>query len=256
MNAYADKHVWIIGASSGIGHALAVELAAQGAVLALSARNKDKLHALNGELGGGHVVLPLDVADAQAFEAAAKAVQDAFPRLDSAIFMAAVYNPASLENLDVEDARQTVDINLNGAFNAVHAVLPVLKKQGAGQLALCASVAGYRGLPNAQPYGATKAAMINLAESLRIEERGLDIKLINPGFVRTPMTDKNDFKMPMMIESKEAAKIIARELQTGRFEIHFPKRFTLFVKLLAVLPAFLYFKCISRIKFDSRSRGG
>lgn len=256
MGAYADKHVWIIGASSGIGYALAVELAAQGGTLALSARSKDKLNALNGELGGRHAVLPLDVADTQAFEAAAKAVQGAFPRLDSVIFMAAIYNPASLENLNVKDVRQTVDINLNGAFNAVHAVLPMLKKQGGGQFALCASVVGYRGLPNAQPYSATKAAMINLAESLRIEERGLDIKVINPGFVRTPLTDKNDFRMPMIIEPKEAAKIIARELQTGRFEIHFPKRFTFFVKLLRILPAFLYFKCISRIKPDSHSRSG
>lgn len=248
MDAYADKYIWIIGASSGIGYALAVELAAQGATLALSARSKDKLNTLNDELGKGHAVLPLDVTDTKAFEATVKTIQVTFPRLDSTIFMAAIYNPAALKNLDIKDTYQTVNINLNGAFNTVHAVLPILKKQGTGQLALCASVAGYRGLPNAQPYGATKAALINLAESLRIEESELDIKVINPGFVHTPLTDKNDFKMPMIIESKEAAKIIARELQTGRFEIHFPKRFTFFMKLLRILPASLYFKCTSRIK--------
>ena len=256
MDAYTDKYIWIIGASSGIGYALAVELAAQGATLALSARSKDKLNTLNDELGRGHAVLPLDVTDTKAFEATAKTIQDTFPRLDSAVFMAAIYNPASLENLDIRDTHQMVNINLNGAFNTVHTVLPILKKQGMGQLALCASVAGYRGLPNAQPYSATKAAMINLAESLYIEECGLDIKVINPGFVRTPLTDKNDFKMPMIIESKEAAKIIARELQTKRFEIHFPKRFTFFVKLLRILPAFLYFKYISRIKPGSHPRSG
>ena len=256
MDAYADKYIWIIGASSGIGYALAVELAAQGATLALSARSKDKLNTLNDELGGGHVVLPLDVTDTKGFEITAKTIQDTFPRLDGAIFMAATYNPASLENLDIKDAHQMVNINLNGALNTVHAVLPVLKKQGMGQLVLCASVVGYRGLPNAQPYSATKAAMINLAESLYIEERGLDIKVINPGFVRTPLTDKNDFKMPMIIESKEAAEIIARELQTKRFEIHFPKRLTFFMKLLRILPALLYFKCISLIKFSFRPRSG
>ena len=252
MDAYAGKHIWIIGASSGIGRALAVELDAQGARLALSARSEDKLNALNEELGGRHAILPLDVADAKAFEATANTVRNMFPRLDSSIFMAAVYNPASLENFDIKDAHQTVNINLNGAFNAVHAVLPILREQGSGQLALCGSVAGYRGLPNGQPYSATKAAVINLAESLRAKESELDIKVINPGFVRTPLTDKNDFKMPMMIEAEEAAKVIARELQTKRFEIHFPKSFTFFVKLLRILPSFLYFKCISQVRLGSR----
>jgi short-subunit dehydrogenase len=160
--------------------------------------------------------------------------------------MAAIYDPAPLNQLDIKSAHQMVDINLNGAFNTVHAVLPVLKAQGHGQFALCGSVAGYRGLPNGQPYSATKAAVINLAESLRAEEHNLDIKVINPGFVRTPLTDKNDFKMPMIIEPEEAAKIIARELQTNCFEIHFPKRFTYIVKLLRILPSRQFFKCVRR----------
>ena len=125
------------------------------------------------------------------------------------------------------------------------ASLPILRSQGYGQLVLCGSVAGYRGLPNGQPYSATKAALINLAESLRAEERVLDIKVINPGFVRTALTDKNTFKMPMRIEPEEAARIIAEKLQTNCFEIHFPKRFTFFAKLIALLPAWLYFRCLS-----------
>jgi short-subunit dehydrogenase len=133
---------------------------------------------------------------------------------------------------------------LNGAFNAVHAVLPILKSQAHGQFVLCGSVAGYCGLPNGQPYSATKAGVINLAESLRAEEGHLDIKVINPGFVRTPLTDKNNFKMPMMIEPEEAAKIIVKGLQSKKFEIHFPKRFTFLMKILSVLPDFLYFKII------------
>jgi short-subunit dehydrogenase len=242
MKPYEGKHIWIIGASTGIGHALAVELAAQGALLTLSARSEDKLKALNEDLGGVHTVIALDVADEKEMVKAAKSL----PYIDSVIFMAAIYDPAPLSQLNIQAAHQMVNINLNGAFNTVYAVLPILQKQGRGQLVLCGSVAGYRGLPNGQPYSATKAAVINLAESLRAEMRDLDIKVINPGFVRTPLTDKNDFKMPMMIEAEEAAKIIAKELQTKRFEIHFPKRFTFFLKLLRLLPSFLYFKCVSR----------
>ena len=242
MKPYAGKNIWIIGASSGIGRALAVVFASQGARLALSARSHYKLNELNEELGGAHIVLPLDVADNIAMVEAAQSL----PCIDSVIFMAAIYDPEPLSRLDIKAAHQMVNINLNGAFNTVYAVLPILKKQGHGQLVLCGSVAGYRGLPNGQPYSATKAAVINLAESLRAEERDLDIKVINPGFVRTPLTDKNDFKMPMIIEAEEAAKIIAKELQTNRFEIHFPKRFTFFVKLLGLLPSFLYFKFVSR----------
>ena len=239
---YAGKNIWIIGASSGIGRALAIELASQGATLALSARSEDKLQVLNEELGGVHTVLPLDVADDKAMVKAAQSL----PHINSAVFMAAIYAPAPLSQLDIEAARQMVNINLNGAFNTVHAVLPILRKQGYGQLSLCGSVAGYRGLPNGQPYSATKAAVINLAESLRAEERDLDIKVINPGFVRTPLTDKNNFKMPMIIEPEDAAKIIAKELQSSRFEIHFPKRFTYVVKLLKILPSWLFFKCVSK----------
>lgn len=248
MGSYAGKNIWILGASSGIGKALAVELAAQGATLALSARGEDKLQALNTELGGQHHVFPLDVSDADSFVKTAKTVQGKFNQLDSVIFMAAIYDPAPLSQLDIKSARQMVDINLNGAFNTVHAVLPILKAQGIGQLALCGSVAGYRGLPNGQPYSATKAAVINLAESLRAEERDLDVKLINPGFVRTPLTDKNDFPMPMMIEPEDAAKIIARELQTKRFEIHFPKKFTYFMKALRILPSWLFFILIKKFR--------
>lgn len=242
MNSYEGKHIWIIGASSGIGRALAFELAAQGAILVLSARSEDKLQALRQELGGAHIVLSLDVSDEEAVVKAAQSIT----HIDSVIFMAAIYEPAPLSKLQIKSVHKMVNINLNGAFNIVHAVLPIMKAQAEGQIVLCGSVAGYRGLPKGQPYSATKAAVINLAESLRAEEPYLDIKVINPGFVRTPLTNKNDFKMPMMIEPEEAAKTIARELQTGCFEIHFPKRFTFLMKFLAVLPSFLYFKFVRR----------
>ena len=247
MNTYAGKNIWIIGASSGIGRALATELSDQGATLVLSARSEDKLRNLNTDLGGHHHVLPLDVADFDACTQAAAGIPKSFPQLDSVIFMSAIYDPpAPLAEMDIDAAHNIVNINLNGALNVIHAVLPIFNKQGFGQLALCGSVAGYRGLPNGQPYSATKAAIINLAESLRAEQKHLDIKVINPGFVRTPLTDKNKFKMPIIIEAEKAAKIIARELLTNRFEIHFPKRFTIILKLLSILPSWLYFKCVPR----------
>lgn len=239
MNApYQDQIVWIIGASSGIGYALARELSARGALLALSARRKDELEKLNDELGERHKVFVLDTSNAETTLRTAQAIRAAFGRIDRIIFLAAAYAPMKIDALDIVATKGIVDINLTGAFNVVHAVLPILKTQKLrGQLALCGSVAGYIGLPNGQPYSATKAAIINLAESLHAECKGsIDIKLISPGFVRTALTDKNNFTMPAMIEPEQAAREIANGLLSQHFEIHFPKRFTLFLKLVRLLP--------------------
>jgi short-subunit dehydrogenase len=235
--SYQDQIIWIIGASSGIGRALAIELAERGANLALSARRHDELETLKAQLGDHHSVFPLDVTDGAMIAQTAEAIVAAQGRLDRVIFMSAAYTPMQLDQLDLTLTKQTIEVNLLGAFNLIHAVLPLLKKQNAGQMALCGSVAGYVGLPDGQPYSATKAAVINLAESLRGEcPRSIDIKLISPGFVRTPLTDKNNFPMPMIITPERAAKAIAQGLLTTRFEIHFPKRFTLILKLLEILP--------------------
>ena len=243
---YTDKHIWIIGASSGIGEALAQELASQGAHLILSARSQDKLAAINENLGGNHTVIPLDVSDHKSVAQAAQSLK----KLDSVIFMAAIYAPHSEETKDIEFIHSMITVNLGGAFNTVNAVLPIFKEQGHGQIALCGSVAGYRGLPYGQPYCATKAALINYRESLKIEleQTGIDVKIINPGFVRTPLTDKNDFPMPMIIEAQEAAKIMAKELCSQKFEIHFPKRITFIMKIINVLPSWLYFSLSRLIK--------
>ena len=234
---YKDEIIWIIGASSGIGYALAVELAARGATLALSARRKDELDALKEHIGEQHLVYPLDVADTELALRTAKAIHAGMGRIDRVIFMSAAYTPMQLDALDLRVTRHMIDVNIMGAFNVVHAVLPLLKEQKSGQISLCGSVAGYTGLAGGQPYSATKAAMINLAESLYAEApKQIDIKLISPGFVRTPLTDKNHFSMPMIITPEAAAKAIANGLLSKRFEIHFPKRFTLMLKMLALLP--------------------
>jgi NADP-dependent 3-hydroxy acid dehydrogenase YdfG len=234
---YQGEIVWIIGASSGIGAALARELAAQGATLALSARRTEALTSLAHTLGGTHNIFALDVADAAAVTRTANAIRDAFGRIDRVIFMAAAYTPMKLLALDMAATKQMIEVNLLGAFHVVEAVLPVLTQQGRGQLALCGSVAGYTGLPGGQPYSATKAGIINLAESLRAElPRSIDVKLISPGFVKSELTDKNEFNMPMIITAERAAGFIADGLRRNGFEIHFPRRFTLWLKLLRALP--------------------
>jgi len=239
MGFYKDKHIWIIGASSGIGEALAREFAQQGAHLILSARSKEKLNTINESLGGTHTVATVDAGEAQRLYHIAQNLQ----KLDHVIFMAALYAPHSQKTKDIHYIHDMITVNIGGAYNTVNAVLPLFEKQGYGQISLCGSVAGYRGLPYGQPYCSTKAAIINYAESLKIEleSKNIDVKVINPGFVKTPLTDKNDFPMQMIIEPKEAAQIIAKELQTRRFEIHFPKKFTYFMKVISILPRILYF---------------
>ncbi len=239
MDSFRNKHVWIIGASSGIGEALAKELDSQGAHLVLSARREDKLSELSEALKGEHTVLPVDCGDADAMMKAVSTLS----KLDSVIFLAAIYTPHSRQPKDIGWVHNALKVNIGGAYNAVHAVMPLFEKQGHGQIALCGSVAGYRGLPYGQPYCSTKAAIINYAESLKIEleDKKIDVKVINPGFVKTPLTDKNEFEMPMIITTDEAAKSLSKGLLSRSFEIHFPKKFTLIMKLIDVLPRFIYF---------------
>ena len=246
--ARAGRHVWIVGASAGIGAALARELAGRGHKVALSARDEDKLKELAAGLAGdGHLVAALDVAANDGVVAARDEIMRQWQRIDSVIYMAGLYQPMRLGGLDLAETKRIVDVNLTGAFNVTEAALPALLKAPAGQLALCASVAGYRGLPRSQPYGATKAALINLAQSLQAEHGAeLDIKVINPGFVASRLTAKNDFPMPFRISAEAAARAIAAGLEGGAFEIHFPKRFTCLMKVLSVLPAFVYLRIMRR----------
>ncbi|MCE3006237.1 MAG: SDR family NAD(P)-dependent oxidoreductase [Rickettsiales bacterium] len=241
-------HSWIIGASSGIGEALAKELANRGETVCVSARSKEALAALVSSLNGtGHIALPLDVSSREEVLHAVQSLRVKFPRIDRVIFMAGIYTPMSFGSIDLDEAERIIKVNLTSPFYVVEAVLPVLIAQGGGQIALCASVAGYRGLPKSQPYGATKAGLINLAESLAAEvPKQIDVRVINPGFVESRLTNKNNFKMPMRISSHQAAKAIVKGLDSSGFEIHFPKTFTRMMKLLSVLPNWLYFAFMRR----------
>lgn len=216
------EYIWLIGASSGIGAALAKHYYAQGATIALSARSEEGLIACAANLQENVELLPLDVTDYDAITAARVKLLKKWPKLDRVIFLAGIYQPMQCGSLALDYCQQTIAINLMGAINTIEALLPCLQEHRA-QFALCASIAGYRGLPNSQPYSATKAALINLAESLLVEHGDkVDVRLINPGFVATRLTAKNSFTMPGIISPEKAAKIIAQGLASFRFRINFP----------------------------------
>jgi short-subunit dehydrogenase len=242
-------NIWIIGASHGMGAELAKQFADQGATLALSARSAEALNILNQQLGGNHIVLPFDVSDGAATKNAAAILQQQWPQIDKVIFMAALYTPMKFGALDLSETQKIITVNILGAFNAIEAVLPWLKQQGRGQLALCASVAGYNGLPYSQPYAATKAAMLNLAESLYSETTGMgiDVRVICPGFVRTRLTEKNDFPMPFAMSIEAAVARIIKGLQGKNYEVHFPKRLSIFLKVLRIMPFFVRSRILRQI---------
>ncbi len=248
-SVFRNQTIWIVGASTGMGESLARALAKEGAVLYLSARSQDKLEQLVRELGSQHTAIPLDVSDMSACEKIVSDIRASIPHLDRVIFMAALYEPTRIADITPDQFRRMVDVNLMGAFHVVRAVLPWMREHQAGQIALCGSVAGYRGLPKGQPYSATKAALINFTESLRVEEQdhGLDIRLISPGFVKTPLTDKNSFDMPMIIEADIAAQEILKGLESSRFEITFPWLFACLMKMLRLLPYGVYFAVTRRM---------
>lgn len=245
---WRDKRVWIVGASTGIGAALARELHAVGARLALSARNRDRLVELSADWSGA-LCLPLDVTEPGSLEQAGKRIVEAWDGVDLVVFNAGTYSAVRAWELDPDTARPTVETNLLGVINGVAAVLPAMLARGSGAIAVVGSVAGYRGLPNAIVYGASKSALINFCETLYLDLRpkGIDVFLVSPGFVDTPLTAQNRFRMPALISADEAARRIVAGFAKGCFEIHFPKRFTLGLKLLELLPYRLYFALVRRM---------
>ncbi|HSR01519.1 MAG TPA: SDR family NAD(P)-dependent oxidoreductase [Methylophilaceae bacterium] len=247
MKNLHGQYIWIIGASSGIGAATARTLSQAGANIILSARRESELDEVRKSLvGANHQVLGFDVSDITETQQAFKTIK----RLDRVLFFAAIYDPTEKGRSDTAFIHKSLQVNIGGVYNLLNVVLPFFEAQGYGQINLCGSVAGYFGLPNSQPYASTKAAIRNLAESLYVEYQGknIDIKLISPGFVRTPMTDKNNFEMPMMIEVEEAAQYIAKGITSSNFEIHFPKKFTWIVKLLRLMPYCLSFRLSKRLR--------
>jgi short-subunit dehydrogenase len=245
---WKQRRCWIIGASTGIGASLAQTLLVRGARVAISARRREPLDEIAKKQGETTLVLPLDINDAPALERATAAIVEKWGGLDLVVFMAGDYKPMRAWELDLEVARRMIQTNIQGYLNGLAPIIPLFMKQGAGTIALVSSVAGYRGLPKSLIYGPTKAAIINLAETMYmdLQPKGIGVCVVNPGFVRTPLTAGNEFKMPALIEPEEAAAEIVDGLERGQFEIHFPKRFTRFLKFMRHMPYSIYFPLIRR----------
>lgn len=237
--------VWITGASSGIGRELARQLAARVDHLAVSARSADRLDDLAGEYDTIDA-FPLDVTDADAVTACVRDIEARYGSVDLAVLNAGAWKLMDVADLDLKAVRAGMEVNYMGVMHALDALLPGMLSRGRGHIAIVASVAGYRGLPKSVAYGPTKAALINLAETLRseLEPRGITISLVNPGFVDTPMTQDNPFPMPAIMSAQEAAERLLAGLKRRRYEIIFPRRFVYALKLLRLLPNAVFFQVV------------
>lgn len=246
---------WIIGASHGIGEALAKNYYAQGFNLAISARSLEKLKQIKEQFllstkePNEIFVNKVDVVDVDSLIKARDKIVKNFGHIDLVIFCSALYQPTSALDFNLTTAKQTIDVNFNGFLNLLHVITPQMLKQKGGQIAVIASVAGYCGLPQSFAYGASKAALINLCEGIypEMQKQGIAISVINPGFVKTRLTSKNSFKMPFIISPESAADVIVKGLEKKKFEIHFPKKFTFFLKVLRLLPYRIFFFITKKI---------
>lgn len=248
IHDWASKRVWVIGASTGIGAEIASELLARGARVMLSARSVEQLQHVAARASSSARVAPVDVTQPETLHAAMAELQQVWGGVDLVLIVAGTHEAMRAADWDLARARRLLEVNLFGVLHCVDAVLPTLLAQGAGGIAIVASAAGYIGLPKALVYGPSKAALINFAESLYVDlhPRGLGVYLINPGFVDTPLTRNNDFRMPALISAAEAAQQTLAGLAAGRFEIHYPRRFTTWLKLLRLLPYRLQFAAVRR----------
>ncbi|MDI3381973.1 SDR family NAD(P)-dependent oxidoreductase [Xenophilus aerolatus] len=252
---WRGKTAWVVGASSGIGLAVATALAARGARVGVSARHREALDALAARHRAAEgeppriVVLPLDVTDADAASQAHADLCSAFGAApDFVLVCAATYSPLRADAFDLATMRRHQQVNYVGTLNVLAAVLPPQLARGSGHVSLVASVAGFRGLPKSLAYGPTKAALTNLAEVLYadLHARGIGVSVVQPGFVETPLTAQNDFAMPALVSPAQAADAMLAGWARGAFEIDFPRRFTAWMKLLRVLPYRWYFAAVHR----------
>ncbi|WP_372394210.1 SDR family NAD(P)-dependent oxidoreductase [Azospirillum sp. HJ39] len=246
---------WITGGSSGLGRALALRLAGaatgtgNGATVALSARSAADLTAVALSAPDRILPFPLDVTDRAATAETVATIEDRVGPIGRAVLNAGTHTPMSLEDFSADTARRLMEVNYMGVVHGLEALLPRLSARGGGQVAVVASVAGYRGLPTAAAYGPSKAALINLCESLKpdCDRAGIRLQLVCPGFVDTPLTARNPFPMPDLMPVEDAAEELAAGLDSDRFEISFPKSFTRKVRMARLLPYRLYFPLVRKV---------
>ena len=247
IRGWQGRRVWLVGASTGIGRATAARLHAAGARVAVSARSAIALEAFAHDHPGS-LALPLDATDRTALHAAGGRIEREWGGLDMAVYSAGYYKPMRATAFDLDDALRHQQVNYVGALYMLDAVLPVLLRQKSGHISLVSSVSGFRGLPKALAYGPTKAALINLAESLYFDltDQGVGVSVVCPGYVDTPLTEQNDYRMPALITADEAAKCMMAGWEQGEFQMHFPKRFTGWIKALSHLGDAMYFRAVRR----------
>ena len=240
MIEWAGKRSWLVGASEGLGAALAHKMSAAGVHLVLSARSEDKLRELAASLPGKADVVTVDVSDAESVKAAAEAVGD----IDGVVQIAGVYWPFGAKNWDADQATAMADINFTGAMRLMGAVVPKFVERDAGHIVLTGSLSGFRGLPGAAAYTSSKAGVMTLAESLYADLRKTNVRvqLVNPGFVKTRLTDKNDFNMPFIMEPEDAAREFFEHMNTDAFKRSFPTLFSWVFRGSQFLPDWLYYR--------------
>ena len=242
------KIIWITGASSGIGKALAIKFAENGWIVAASARRENLLNELK-QINQNIYPFPLDVTEIENCKTVAKKILDQFKNIDICVFGTGMHDPKSEKTFNLKKIREIMEVNYFGTMNSINSIYEYFSEKKSGQISIISSVAGYRGLPAAGAYCASKAALTSFTESLNFDmlKKNVRVSLISPGFIKTPMTDQNDFPMPMIKSPEFAANEIYKGLTIKKtFEIHFPKAFTYFLKFLQILPSSMYFKLVAK----------
>ncbi len=239
MSSFSGKTYWIIGASEGLGRALAEALSSQGAKLVLSARNANRLAEICDALPDAHAV-PFDVTDLTAVRRAVAYAGD----VDGLVYNAGAYDPMRTIDWDTEAALAMSDVNYTGALRVLGETVPGFVRAERGEITLIGSLAGYHGLPAAIGYGSSKAALISLAETMRhdLAGTGVTVRIVNPGFIKTRLTEKNDFKMPMLMTPEDAADRVVKAMSRRRFRTDFPAPFSWVIRLIDYLPDLLVYR--------------
>ena len=243
------KTIWITGGSTGIGKALAIKFANEGWNVAISARRESLLNEISETYENIHS-FPLDVTDKDKCNEVFNDIKNKFNEVDICFFSTGTWNPKKEKDIDVEQIEDVFKVNFFGTVNSIKAVEKYFKDKKSGIITIVSSIAGYRGLPNSTGYGPSKSALNNLTESLYFDFKrfGVRVCLVSPGFIKTPMTDKNDFKMPFLKTPEYAAdKIYDGLINKNSFEIHFPKALTIILKIFSFLPSKLYFGLVGRM---------
>ena len=243
------KTIWITGGSTGIGRALAIKFSNEGWNVAVSARREELLNELSNQ-HENISAFPLDVTDKIKCKEVFNQITSKYTNVDICFFSTGTWNPKKEKDIDVEQIEEVFKVNFFGTVNSIKAVEQFFKNQKSGIITIVSSIAGYRGLPNSTGYGPSKSALNNLAESLYFDFKRFNVRvcLVSPGFIKTPMTDKNDFKMPFLKTPEYAAnKIYDGLINKENFEIHFPKVLTVMLKILSFLPSKIYFSLVGKL---------